>query len=576
MTKKDLHNKRILIIDDDHQIWSAYNSILRPQPTVNVASDQMQSLLLGQAPPKPKNKLMTLDYKLYFKPQGQEGYELIKSALHQNQPFAVAFIDIRMPPGWDGVKTATLIRQIDADIEIVIVTAFSDHTQNEIVTRIGTPDKLLYLRKPFDEEELSQITLSSIEKWNLAHQKHLQDEQIQTLLNEIQYTKNYLDNIINSMPSIILGINKDYRITQWNREAENKLKIPTDKAIGQLLGDICPSWLNNNELIQQALQTKTSQKKERIELPTENGQTFIDITIFPLINDPEQGVVIRVDDITERVRIEEMMIQSDKMISVGGLAAGMAHEINTPLGSIIQNAQIIQNRVDPDKNKNIQTANDCGVDMKGIHQYMDERDILSLLKGIRASGERTSKIVKSMLSFCHRGGKISLSSFQEMTSEALELAKNDYDLKKNYRFRDFVIEQHHDLELAPISCEKIKIEQVFLNLLRNSAHAMADKKNQEEIPKITFRSHLKDGLACIEIEDNGPGIDENVKKRIFEPFFTTKEVGIGTGLGLSLSYFIITEQHGGKMRVHSTLGKGTTFIIELPFKNIQAKTTHLD
>ncbi len=124
--------------------------------------------------------------------------------------------------------------------------------------------------------------------------------------------------------------------------------------------------------------------------------------------------------------------------------------------------------------------------------------------------------------------------------------------------------------LPDILCEAGKIQQVILNILRNGAEAMQTEAEQEKgkTPHFVLRlAHEQEtGRVRIEIEDNGPGMDEAARKRVFEPFFTTKPVGVGTGLGLSVSYFIITENHGGEMSVESTPGEGTTFIISLPLE----------
>jgi len=144
----------------------------------------------------------------------------------------------------------------------------------------------------------------------------------------------------------------------------------------------------------------------------------------------------------------------------------------------------------------------------------------------------------------------------------LELIENDYSLKRDYDFRSIEIIRQYQEEVPPVSCEKIQIQQVFLNILKNGAEAMAGAGIS--FPRFVIRCFRKDSHVALEIEDNGPGIAEGIQKRIFEPFFTTKEVGVGTGLGLSVSYFIVTENHAGILAVDSTPGRGTVFTIKLP------------
>lgn len=125
-----------------------------------------------------------------------------------------------------------------------------------------------------------------------------------------------------------------------------------------------------------------------------------------------------------------------------------------------------------------------------------------------------------------------------------------------------------------VHCIENEIQQVFLNILRNGAQAMADKEYKNEAPRFLLRTRIEDGYGVVEIEDNGPGIDAAVLKHIFEPFYTTKGPGRGTGLGLAVSYFIITDQHQGRMKVLSEPGKWTRFVIELPLADVKPPDTN--
>ena len=550
-------SKRVIVIDDDKDIWNAYKAVLAPE----VAANPISQFLLDPGSTGDTGKP---EYDLCYAAQGKEGYEKIKAELEKGDPFSVAFIDIRMPPGWDGVQTATEIRKIDGNIEIVIVTAFSDLSRREIVQSIGTPDKLLYLRKPFDADELGQVALSLTEKSDMAAQERVQKAKISTLLTELQYTKDYLDNIINSMPSILVGVNHLGEVTQWNRQAQQTRGIALEQAKLQKIECLFPQLEGIDGQVTKAIQDAEVQHQEKVKADFGQGQVSLDITVYPLLTEELKGAVIRIDDVSERARMEEIMIQSDKMQSVGGLAAGMAHEINTPLGSIIQNTQIMVNRLSPELNKNRKQALECGTDIEKIRDYMERRGFFQLLEGVRDAGSRTSKIVKSMLSFSRRSSAMADYPILEIVDEAVDLAMSDYDLKKYFRFRDFQIVREYDTDVSLVMCEKTKIEQVILNLLKNAAHAMVEKP-AEHRPRIFLRIKKEPEMVRIEVEDNGPGIDREISKRVFEPFFTTKEIGLGTGLGLSLAYFIIVENHQGKIRVKSEVGEGTKFIIQLPY-----------
>lgn len=277
----------------------------------------------------------------------------------------------------------------------------------------------------------------------------------------------------------------------------------------------------------------------------------------------QKGWLVVFRDITEQKKTQEMMVHSEKMISVGGLAAGMAHEINNPLAGMLQIIQVIQNRLSRPLPANLETARKHGLDLDKIGAYMTDRQIFDLMDQAIAVGKRAAAIVQNMLSFSRKSdSRRSSHLLAEMMDATLDLLKNDFNLKKQHDILAVKIDTRMDAKLPPVPCEKTKIQQVFFNILKNGVEAMSEAQTPQ--PRFDIRYFLENNMAGVEIRDNGPGIPEKVRKRIFEPFFTTKEVGIGTGLGLSVSYFIITENHGGDLSVSSTPGKGTTFFVKLP------------
>ena len=293
------------------------------------------------------------------------------------------------------------------------------------------------------------------------------------------------------------------------------------------------------------------------------GQTyFTDITVYPLIAENLSEAVILVDDVTMRIMMENRMIQNEKMLSLGELAAGMAHEINNPLGAILQSVQNIERRLSPELPKNFETANELDLDLTRLKYYLEAREIYSFLKTIKDAGERSARIVSNMLGFSRSGNQRSPTDLNALVNDCLELMENLMEVTRaNSKIRIDVARQLAG-DMPRVACSAPEIQQVLLNIIRNACQALAStEKNQ---PCITARTGFDNKHAWIAIEDNGPGIKPEVRKHIFEPFFTTKEVGQGTGLGMSISYFIVTEHHKGSIDVESIPGQGAAFTIRLP------------
>ncbi|MEW5725941.1 MAG: ATP-binding protein, partial [Thermodesulfobacteriota bacterium] len=382
---------------------------------------------------------------------------------------------------------------------------------------------------------------------------------------ELRRLRNLLANIIDSMPSVLAGVDVAGRVTQWNQWAAEVTGVPAGQALGRPISEVLGAVPGLFEGVAAAIETREVQRREKVLWERGGEPRYYDVTAYPLEGGADRGAVIRLDDVTHRVRIEDMIIQTEKMLSVGGLAAGMAHEINNPLVGIIHGARNIIRRVSPDLEANRLLALECGTRLDQVRAYLERRQIMQFLGGILASGERAAKIVSNMLDFSRSGGSDKKAArLEELLDKVVELSASDYDLKKRHDFLHINIVREYDAHLPPVLCEPTKIEQVILNLLKNSAQAMNHKTYGDDRPIITLRTGRRGDQAFIEVEDNGPGMDEAVRRRVFEPFFTTKPAGEGTGLGLSVSYFIIVDSHQGSLNVESSPGTGAKFTIELP------------
>lgn len=380
----------------------------------------------------------------------------------------------------------------------------------------------------------------------------------------------YLQNIIDAMPSILVGVDMRGRVTQWNKEATKVTGFEPEEAYGKNLEEVCPMLTDKKTEILGAVEQQNVRRFESVYCKPHEGEGYYtDIIIYPLSLADYQGAVIRIDDVTERVMMEDRLVQSEKMTSVVGLVEGMAHEINNPLGGIIQGAQNVVRRLSPELAKNIEIAEKYGVDLANVQSYMAERQIPKFLEGIRSSGRRAADIVSYMLQFSqvHQAPK-EMRNLERLLDSLIETILSNEEYIKKYHFDRISIVKEYAPEMPDVPCISSEIEQVMRNVIRNAAQAIFDQEAQPAEPKITLRTRYETEkkMVLIEVEDNGVGMDENIQRRIFEPFFTTKPPGEGTGLGLAVSYFLITVAHQGLMDVESVPGMGTKFSIRLPLR----------
>lgn len=391
-------------------------------------------------------------------------------------------------------------------------------------------------------------------------------EQIEKFVGELKETKNFLQDVLNSMPSIMIGVDRFCIITNLNREAVNNSGHSYKECIGKSVTHIFPSLkktLRNSILDSIVKQRIITVEQKNCQILGE--KRCAEITVYPLHGESLDGAVIRIDDITSRGKLQAIMIQTEKMISVGGLGAGMAHEINNPLGGILQATQNIERRLSPDLPKNLEVARECQLEFAALERYLAERNILSMLSGIRDAGQRAAKIVQNVLQFSRRSdAEKEVCVLGELLDRVLELANNDYDIRHKYDFRNVNVVRNYGHDIHVI-CGRTEIEQVFLNLCKNAAQAYGPIASGEgEGPEITINTFIEEDYVVVEVSDNGKGMSEEIQKRIFEPFFTTKIVGEGTGLGLAVSFFIVVDQHNGQLTVYSRPGQGATFTVKLP------------
>ena len=436
---------------------------------------------------------------------------------------------------------------------------------NTMLSRIEAREQQLKRARDDSQEAYDQAQGLAEETRHTNRKLELEVQVRSKIEKKLTGFQNYLNSIIDSMPSALIALDEQLYVTQWNQEASALSGTPLDEALNQpifLAFEPMKAFLPK---IKHTVERHTVTKIERVTWIKDEVPHHYALTFYPLTGGAGRGVVIRIDDITQRLSLEDMMVQSEKMLSVGGLAAGMAHEINNPLGAILHNVQNIRRRLSPDLAKNIEQAEQNGIDLALVNLYLESREVPKLLEGIQQAGARAAKIVSHMLSFSRLSNRqMAPCDLPALIDQAVEIASNDFDLTIGFDFKGQAIIRQFDPNLGPVPGTANELEQVLLNLLKNAAQAIHQRENDSEPGRIILRTRLNPPWAEIQVEDNGVGMPENVRKRTFEPFLTTKEIGQGTGLGFSVSYFIITNNHKGQMEVQSTPGQGTCFTLRLP------------
>ena len=496
----------------------------------------------------------------------------------------VALLDIRLGRG-SGIDLLARLQQVCPGILCVMMTA--NATMDTAIEAIqkGAYD---YLQKPLDMQYLSATLDRCFEKLRLKSEKAAAEEALRARNSELASLQYLLQNITDSMPFALITLDPAGRVLTWNPAAETLTGQPAAQARGQSLWQTCPALDRYRDLFERAVSEGEAAHLYKEQVVAGTGTVYRDVDVLPWVSNALEGVVLRIDDVTRRVHMEEMMLQSAKLASVGRLAAGVAHEINNPLGAIMQSAQMLQMTLDTQRPRTCERLLESGIDPDGLERYLQARGLPDYLSGIRAMGVRAAKIISDLLSFSRKNSSDNAPhDLNRLVEQALGLAAADYDLSKKYDFQDIEIVRELAVDLPKVACDGQQIQQVVLNLTHNAAQAMAEEREEqgnggEYQPRLTLRTSLVPDSSCIrlEVEDNGSGIPESVRERLFEPFFTTKEVGEGTGLGLWLCWSIVVERHRGRIWIEPILPvpsatdgpraeepiqeSGSCFVVELP------------
>ena len=361
---------------------------------------------------------------------------------------------------------------------------------------------------------------------------------LESKASELQRLKLYSENVIESITAGVVVVDSEGRITVWNSSMEGLYALPAAEAVGKNLEQVFPSDLLNTvrELLAGPLWlTKETGRLQKTYLKSRDGESrLVDVTLSPFFvhDDIVTGTLLVFNDVTEKVRLENQLLQAEKLTSIGLLAAGVAHEVNTPLAGISGYTQLLLGKTPPEDPR---------------HQD---------LKQIEKQAFRAATIVNNLVNFA----RVSDSDLADINLNSVMLETLEF-LEHQMQHNRVEVQLNLDPTLPQTRGNGGRLQQVFVNLLLNAKDAMP------EGGQIHVKTFQEDSQLVVEVKDTGAGIPRQNIKQIYDPFFTTKGVGKGTGLGLSISYGIIQE-HSGRINVRSHVGEGTTFTIHFPVKRV--------
>lgn len=435
----------------------------------------------------------------------------------------------------------------------------------------GNPTDLLTTKVPLRGANGLVWGIAGIAR-DISHQKRNEDD--------LRAAHQKAEILINALPSILIGMDRDSHVTRWNLAAAGVFGLPESEVLGKPLFRCGIRW-------QQAGMEKeirswcTEQKSRRCDrVPFEvNGQMhLLGLTLTPVkvVGGNLTELLVIGSDITERSMLEDQLRQAQKLESVGQLAAGIAHEINTPTQYIWDNVRFLKESFQDLKelltsHARLLTEAKAGALSKEILDevitQIERVDADYLLEEIPRAIEQTlegvsrvSTLVSAMKEFSHPGTKEKIMlDLNHAIQSTITVARNEWK---------YVAEMEVDLDptLPLVCCQPGEINQVILNLIVNAAHAIGDALGKESSKKGIIKVQTRNRPECAEIriQDTGTGIPEKIRARIFDPFFTTKEIGKGTGQGLAIARSVVVDKHHGTIHFESEEGKGTAFIIRLP------------
>lgn len=498
----------------------------------------------------------------------------------------VIVLDLGLPDA-QGTEAVRRARAAAPGTPLVVLTGCDDESIVDMALQEGAQDFLV--KGTIEAPELVRAIRYATQRMKTEIEMQKAQNEVEAasrvkgeLLAELKAAHAETELFLRSIPSILIGLDVRGCITRWNLTATNTFSVDDRSVQGRAIEDCGIRWLNPDMKgeIARWLGTETSYRCDNLPYEREGETRLLGLNVLPILteSDSPTGFIITGADVTERMGLELQLRQAQKLEAIGQLAAGIAHEINTPTQFVGHNIRFLKDSWD----SIAEFLNFCGtvqaecatgpVPPEHLQQFSElhqKCDLEYLLKHIPDAIDnslegvsRVAKIVKGFKEFSHPGSEgkrvINLNQAIETT---ISVSRHEWKY-----CADLVTAFDADLPLVP--CLVGEFNQVILNLIINSSHAIGSvvEKNGQGKGTITISTRRDGEWARIAVADTGAGIPVAIRSRVFEPFFTTKEVGKGTGQGLALAHAAIVNRHHGQLWFESELGQGTTFFIRLPLE----------
>lgn len=519
-------NTRVLIVDDEEIVRDSVRAILCPKRRSYSALDAAASQLFGDSQPVATRRTIdTLSVQLDEARNGREAVALVERAIAAGQPYALILLDMRMP-GWDGLTTAQKVRALDRQVEILFITAYSDHAIQDVIERAG-PD-VGYLCKPFVAEEIHQLAVKSIYDWNRLRNL----ETLIRIVSRLRVTDGQLDTLLHNI--------FDQAISWLGAQSAMLVSLEQDDT---------PEIRFSTGSMQQREFAQSCLAEVAPHFGSSAFQETHDLAYFPfekcaLVVHEEGGVRLSTErtylfllfldhssQAVENARLHQVLVTKEKLSALGQAMGYVVHDLRSPIGMIMNS---------------IEVARDGATG--AIAPPGDE-----LLDVIEEAAENAIAIVNDVLDFTRerplRKDRCTIDDLLSRLGRSMQLRLEQSGVRLEV----------DGMRASSFVCDPRKMHRVLENLTNNAVEALVGARTDE--PLVRVNATIKGELAIFAIQDNGPGIPAELQSRLFEPFATFGKAS-GTGLGLAIVRQIV-EAHGGHIRVESS-PRGTTFVIEIP------------